>query len=339
MNYERRKHNAPISTIIKRYLDKGRGKVQSARMEIKRRFYALDWRYQKKILFAFLQSGKTDRNWAYGQLFYVWDDCFIPTLQKLWEQYHEQNLSQLIIRFFPLDYLEKEFESLSKGRNYYLLYERLSDERDFALDRTRLSEADLLSVKYKLGETVINGDVRDLFFLLIYKLCKGVYRFRVECYNYKSHPLLCIFNSDIVNDMMRVLEYELGMRCMIEEIEEWMIRVTYSFTKEHGDLNTYYYSNRKVIIREKMKEHCLKHIAPAYKYVWYGLDLSNKQAFLDDLDHRHKERVVREYNDLANRSISKLVDLFDGEIVDTNPLCNNLTCTCRSCKIWRYRYS
>ena len=77
MDNEKRKHNTPIATVIKNYLDKDGGKVIVSRNEIDRRFYALDWRYQKQILFAFLQSGKTDRDWAYRKLNVVWDDCFI----------------------------------------------------------------------------------------------------------------------------------------------------------------------------------------------------------------------------------------------------------------------
>lgn len=67
MDYQKRKHNTPIATAIKNYLDKDGGKVTVSRNEIERRFNALDWRYQKQILFAFLQSGKTDRLWAYNR--------------------------------------------------------------------------------------------------------------------------------------------------------------------------------------------------------------------------------------------------------------------------------
>lgn len=94
-------------------------------------------------------------------------------LQELWEQHHELQLSWLVINFFPVEYLKKNMDSLSKDRNYYFLYQRLCDDSDFVLDRTRLSETDLLAVKCKLGETITDGDVKDLFFLLMYKLCKG----------------------------------------------------------------------------------------------------------------------------------------------------------------------
>ena len=145
MEYKKRKHNTPIATVIKNYLDKKGGKVTVSRNEIDKRFYALDWRYQKQILFAFLQSGKSDRLWAYRRLYVCWDDCFIPILQKLWEQYHEIQLSWLVIDYFPTEYLKRNLEDLGKGRNYYFLFKRLHNESDFILDRTRLNETDLLS--------------------------------------------------------------------------------------------------------------------------------------------------------------------------------------------------
>lgn len=57
----RYKRNTPVNTLLKRYLDKKSGKVSEARREIKYRFDYLDWSVQKRILTAFLASGKTDR--------------------------------------------------------------------------------------------------------------------------------------------------------------------------------------------------------------------------------------------------------------------------------------
>ena len=61
---EKRRHNQPIATVIKNYLNKDSCKVKLSRNEIEWRFNALDWRYQKQILFGFLQSGPSDRKWA-----------------------------------------------------------------------------------------------------------------------------------------------------------------------------------------------------------------------------------------------------------------------------------
>ena len=62
------KHNRPINTVLKEYIERQKGKVVEARKELQRRFYGLDWNIQKKILVAHLKSSKSDREWAYSLL-------------------------------------------------------------------------------------------------------------------------------------------------------------------------------------------------------------------------------------------------------------------------------
>lgn len=95
MEYWKIERNKPISIVIKGYMDKKGGKVVDSRKEIQKRFNGLDWEDQKRIIFAFLQSGATDRDWAYRKLYSIWDDCFIPMLQELWEKYHSPSAIQI----------------------------------------------------------------------------------------------------------------------------------------------------------------------------------------------------------------------------------------------------
>ena len=81
--------NNPIATVIKNYMNKKSGKVTDSRNEIQRRFFGLDWKDQKKIMVAFLDSGISDRDWAYSRLLDLWDASFEPQVLKLWETYHE----------------------------------------------------------------------------------------------------------------------------------------------------------------------------------------------------------------------------------------------------------
>ena len=68
MRNKQPKRNVPIATLIRNYINKKSGKVSDSRDEIKKRFDGLDWRDQKKILAAFLESCTSDRGWAYGKL-------------------------------------------------------------------------------------------------------------------------------------------------------------------------------------------------------------------------------------------------------------------------------
>ena len=73
MTYNTKKRNTPIATLIKNYINKNSGKVSDSRNEIQRRFDYIDWKDQKKIVLAFLESGKTDRQWAYSKALDYWD--------------------------------------------------------------------------------------------------------------------------------------------------------------------------------------------------------------------------------------------------------------------------
>ena len=67
MIYNIKKRNTPIATLIKNFINKRSGRVTESREEIQKRFDYLDWKDQKKIILAFLDSGKTDRQWAYSK--------------------------------------------------------------------------------------------------------------------------------------------------------------------------------------------------------------------------------------------------------------------------------
>lgn len=327
----KKRHNRPISAVIKEYLDKGGGKVTAARKEIKWRFDAQEWKYQKQILLAFLQSGKLDREWAYGKLYACWDDCFIPILQKLWEEHLEKQLSWLVIRFFPIDYLKKEFKNLSEGRNYYHLYERLSGEGDFVLDRARLNEADLLSVRHQLGETITDDEIMDLFFLLIYKLCRWAYNYKLRTratlfVTARGHQLLTLFDNPMVERMMIAIDEGLGRPTVANELTQWMQDVTIRFTYEIGEMESCFQTGQAEYVRKMMSEYCLKHIAKKYKKVWDTFNLKNQQLFLNDLEVRHAARMAHMENArrelverMPNSFSRKLIEDFNLEVVDSAP--------------------
>ena len=116
MIYNIKKRNTPIATLIKNFVNKKSGKVIESREEIQRRFDYLDWKDQKKIVLAFLDSGKKDRQWAYAKTLEYWDKSFEPKIQKLWERLHEGNSSWAVIRHFPVEYLSENIEKFTEER-------------------------------------------------------------------------------------------------------------------------------------------------------------------------------------------------------------------------------
>ena len=171
MRYQKRKRNTPIVTLIRNYEDKKSGKVSVSREEIKWRFDYLDWKDQKKILFAFMDSGISDREWAYSKMLDNWDDSFQPKVRELWETYHEYKCSWPIIRYFPLEYIKEHIEEFTDERDYYFICLRLAKDKDYVIDRTKLSDRDYLAVLWHTGRTISDAEARDTLFSIIHDCC------------------------------------------------------------------------------------------------------------------------------------------------------------------------
>ena len=164
--------NHPIATVIKNYLNKKSKMVTDARKEIQRRFHGLDWKDQKTILNAFLESGKVDRVWAYSMLLDWWDPIFEPKVRELWETYQEYKCAWVIMRHFPKDYIKNHIEEFDKGgRDYYFICRRLSEDADFTIDKSKLSPEDYLMALYHGHRHIEDEEAKDVLFTIVSKLC------------------------------------------------------------------------------------------------------------------------------------------------------------------------
>ena len=165
--------NNPIATVIKNYIDKNSGKVTEARKEIQRRFFGLDWKDQKKIMSAFLDAGKSDRVWAYSRLLDLWDDSFIQKVSALWDRYHEFRCAWVIIRHFPLDYIKNNINQFKEDRDYYFICLRLAKDKDYVIDRAKLSKTDYLAILYHTEREITDEEARDYLFSIVHDYCLG----------------------------------------------------------------------------------------------------------------------------------------------------------------------
>lgn len=171
-NFDKRlRHNRPAATLLKEFCNKKSGKVTDARKELQRRFDGLDWPLQKKIITAHLESGKSDRQWAYSILIPHWDDCFTEMVAKLWEQYHENRCAWTIIRRMPEQYLLDHFEELDKGNNYYYLCVRLANNPKFTIDQTRLSLISQFWLKNRLNQEITLEDLKGAIYQAVFNEC------------------------------------------------------------------------------------------------------------------------------------------------------------------------
>ena len=294
MAYTVRGHNAPIAQVIKNYLNKRSGKVSISGEEIRRRYDGLDWKYQKKILYAFLESGRTDREWAYLKLLKNWDDCFVPRIEELWNMYHENKASWIINSFFPVDYLKEHFEELSHGPNYYHVCKRLIGTEGFVVDKSRLDEYYLIRMKRLLGEEISNEELKYLFYLAMYKFGMGIIGFAsqhdVEVRESASgyHASMFIIYKWIIEKIIYSVEWQsycdYERRREYEELIRWFERVSREFYAIVNEMD-----NIGFLESERKKWHEL--IPAQYTRVWDGFDLIDNSKFLYEYWLEHKNDV------------------------------------------------
>ena len=186
---KQRKRNTSIATLIRNYTNKKSGKVSKSREEIKWRFNALDWKDQKKILPAFLDSCASDREWAYGKLLDYWDDSFLTKVKELWETSHEYKCSWLVIRHFPLEYITDHMDEFTDERDYYFICLRLAKDKDYVIDRSRLSKTDYLATLYHTDRMISDQDALNTLFEVVHDCClQDAYVTRLEHIGEGKYP-------------------------------------------------------------------------------------------------------------------------------------------------------
>lgn len=200
MIYKPLKRNTPIATLIKNFINKKSGKVSESRNEIQRRFEHLDWKDQKKILMASLDSCMSDRSWAYMRLLRYWDKSFEPKVREVWDKYHEPMCSWSIIRYFPISYIKENMESFTSERGYYFICLRLTEDPDYVIDRSKLRAIDYLSVLFHSGRPISTEDVDNILFEVVHDMCvSGFTLFDLEDSDYGGGVFnLCNYRSIIL---------------------------------------------------------------------------------------------------------------------------------------------
>ena len=209
------KRYKPIARLIKDYTDKKSGKVSESRIEIQKRFKYIDWKDQKKILLAFLNSNKTDRQWAYTKALDYWDKSLEPKIKELWTQYHEEKCSWVIIHNFPADYLRQNIDEFTHIRNYFFICLRLAKTKDFVIDKEKLSHTDYLAVLFHNEIKIEENEAKDILYSIIHDICVG------EDLIYDSDA--DIIEPSVFKEVNLALYYLQGLNCLqtISQFHQW----------------------------------------------------------------------------------------------------------------------
>ena len=241
MDYLRQNKNTSVSLLLKRFANKQSGQVGEARREIQRRFDYLDWNVQKRILLYFLESGRSDRMWAYTKLLKFWDDCFEPVVKELWETYHEDKCAWPIIRFFPENYVQEHANELSAGDNYYHICLRLGMNKDFPIDKTKLTAEKYLSVIHKTGRRISEDEAHHLLYQMIQNFCSRGLSLKDTRYMVCSDRCKAPYPYDIptIRQMIYDLD-DLGINKVIHAFTSWAkeIQAEISNSTEYHNLQS-----------------------------------------------------------------------------------------------------
>ena len=296
MEYSIRRRNTPISTLIKNYINKKSGKVVVSRREIQERFNYLDWKDQKKILMSFLQAGMTDRKWASYKLLSYWDKSFEPIMEELWLKYQERELSWPIIRYFPIDYIKQNMETLGAGHNYQDICIRLFGIDGFEIDESKLNEIEILNVYTKIGKPLTNMRVMELLMTLVEKICTDEYEDWGHGWFFNFEPKLpSITESNLMNRALSILE--LG-----------------DYDKVVHDFNIW---NESVLNDEKYKSQ-ITHVYHNDERAFYEIQTLSKECYLKHLKES-KDLMIRSAVEEYEKQKESL-----GEMKESNTIVNSL---------------
>ena len=279
MKFDIKKRNTPIATLIKDYINKNSGKVSDSRNEIQRRFDYLDWKDQKKIMLAFLESGKTDRQWAYSKLVDFWDKSFEPKVKALWEQLHEDKCSWVVTRHFPVEYLSKNIEQFTGDRDYYFICLRLAEDKSYVIDRDKLSLSDYVSVLYHTDRPISDEEAIDFLFTAVYNVCTEAYHSYTRLDRYSDTDKATIVSPINFQDVNLVYWY-------LRKME--LLEVLWKFDSWNEKVQKAIYNSPeyKAILNAGLNDYELRDakVRIAKKYAYLALEDKYKTAEGFDVD-------------------------------------------------------
>lgn len=292
--------NNPIATVIKNYTNKKSGKVTDSRNEIQRRFFGLDWKDQKKIMAVFLDSGISDRDWAYSRLLDLWDASFEPKVQALWEAYHEEKCSWVIIRHFPKEYLQKHIDQFNEGRDYYFICRRLAEDSAFVINKDKLSKTDYLMALSHADRHIDDAEATDTLYEIVRDIAFHWSPSMELSRDYMPHRREVMTASDFANVSIALYYLEkMGNDGVVTAFRTWESKVQDVLC----DSEEYKALNNKSISDYDYKDELADILQ---KHLYYALSEKYKTMTDEEYDKRSKANNASVWMNKA--------DAFDAEI-------------------------
>ncbi|MBO7133615.1 MAG: hypothetical protein J6W06_05630 [Bacteroidales bacterium] len=331
------KRNAPIAQLIKDYSNKKSGKVSESRKEIQWRFKYLDWKDQKKIILAFLDSGKTDKQWAYSMALDLWDKSFEPKIKEIWEKFHEEKCSWIAIRYLPSEYISENIEKFTHKRNYFFICMRLglANDKNFVIEKDKLSNNDYLAIIYHSGRSLKEDEGRDILYNIIHDMCLDNDNFSLDMNVYNDD--VKVITPVLFQEVSLALYYLNKLNCQqtIQEFYNWNDIVAKNIynSQEFKSLDKEDHSFRYLCMNVAKKYAYLaldnKYKKPSYPSVedvlkpegWYSIVQEQDPTLIEKERQAFKEEKLLALEEIKehNPNVGKLISNMELEISDDFP--------------------
>ena len=132
--------------------------------ELRRRFHSQSDACKIEIIRTLLAGKEYDFGWCSWVLAEEWwDDVLIPDVIKVWKVFPDWGWANVIARRFPYDYVKEHQKEL--GLFYYEgVCTRLAKEKDFIINKRRLSRRDYLWILANNRIHITNAEADKLLF-------------------------------------------------------------------------------------------------------------------------------------------------------------------------------
>ena len=156
---------------------------------------------RRRIIEVFLAGNKTDRIYAYNQLYQNWDKYFFDKIIALYDQYHDGESLKLFIKHFPKSYLQDKFEAIAKHYNYSYAYYCMGAECVDSIDKSKVHPDEYLRLMATFKRKVPCNEAEDMLYATI---VEHLYQF-LSYYDKNNASLLSVWDVKYIVRAMGTL--------------------------------------------------------------------------------------------------------------------------------------
>ena len=207
--------NYPIEEVLDDYVNHRTGKVAEAKRQLKKRFDGLDHNMQEKVMMTMMEhGGLTERNFIYEKLDGddFWIDDYLPLIQKWWEEFHDNRMANVIVKYCSRKYILEHLEELEDLCNHATLCIRtgISPKEEKLSPRTYLYVLKTIGgqMRFHEGRRMVLKHIREY----LYEEGEGELVCSIYDIPYVRRMMAYLGEMGLVDDIMALDAFDKQMR-------------------------------------------------------------------------------------------------------------------------------